>query len=441
MGPEVEGVAGVAALEAVEDILVEVCGEAASGAGSGAVQRARSAVLGALSGAGLPAEQLEDGGDRDGGADGDEVDGETRNGMWRDSVLTLSSACIALGLAFVLTDFAGLGEFAVAFIGNGLVSSFEAILGSDVADGAVQADVVVVGGEVAHDASGVVERGGNLLADAVGLEGFVPAFDLAIGLRVVGRCLDVGHAGDADELLEILGDELGSVVGDDPRPLVGPGFAGALEDGFDVFFLHFFADFVVNDVSAAAVEDGAEEVESAGDIEVADIDVPVLVWLEGLDEAGPLLGGFGGLSREESVGFEDAIDAGRTAGGDVLVDHHEGESAITFEGMLAGEGADLVLFIVVEPVIAWDPGVVFVDFAETLLPVVELAGTDADPAEEARRGDVALLGPGADEIDEAITDVMGDPLAGQSSPRLFFSEVCSSMSSAMTSFLRWSLAS
>ena len=65
----------LSALEAVEDVVVEVGGEAAAGAGGGAVQGARSAVLGALSGVGLPAEQFEDGGDGDGGANGGEVDG------------------------------------------------------------------------------------------------------------------------------------------------------------------------------------------------------------------------------------------------------------------------------------------------------------------------------------------------------------------------------
>ena len=39
---------------------------------------------------------------------------------------------------------------------------------------------------VGDDASGVVEVEGDLDADAIALEGLVPAFDLAVGLRVVG---------------------------------------------------------------------------------------------------------------------------------------------------------------------------------------------------------------------------------------------------------------
>ncbi len=125
------------------------------------------------------------------------------------------------------------------------------------------------------------------------------AFDLAVGLRVVGRGFDVGHAGDADELLEVLGDELGAVVGDDAWRDAGVSFAGALDDGFHVGFLHFFADFPVDDEAAAAVEDGTKEVEGAGDVEVADIDVPVLVGLERLDEAGAFFGDAGRRSGQQ----------------------------------------------------------------------------------------------------------------------------------------------
>ena len=107
--------------------------------------------------------------------------------------------------------------------------------------------------------------------------------------------------------------------------------------------------------------------------------------------------------------FEDAIDAGGAAGDDIGVEHHEGEAAIALVGMGAGEGADVFLLVVGEPVIARDPGVVLVDFAEALFPVVELAGADADPGEEATSRDAGLVAPSADEIDEGVTGVVGYP--------------------------------
>src|SRR6266852_7673741 len=119
-----------------------------------------------------------------------------------------------------------------------------------------------------------------------------------------------------------------------------------------------------------------------------------------LYEASTFLGGRWRLPGQESGALEGAIDAGRTAGDLVGIEHHEGQAAIAFQGMAASKGADAFLLVVGEPVIAGHPGVVFVGFAEALLPVVELAGADADPGQEASHRDVGLVAPGADKIDE-----------------------------------------
>jgi hypothetical protein len=77
--------------------------------------------------------------------------------------------------------------------------------------------------------------------------------------------------------------------------------------------------------------------------------------------------------------------------------------------MGAGKSADAEFFVVGEPVVARDPGVVFVDFAETFFPVVELAGADAEPRQEATDRDFGLVAPASDEIDDLIADIVGDP--------------------------------
>ena len=61
-----------------------------------------------------------------------------------------------------------------------------------------------------------------------------------------------------------------------------------------------------------------------------------------------------------------------------------------------------------------------VDLAEAVDPVVVLAAGDAEPGDEARDRDVGLVRPGADEIDELVARVVGDPALVQSSPFLFF---------------------
>lgn len=344
-------------------------------------------------------------------------------------------------LAHVLASFTCFGELAIAIGMDGFVVAEEFVLGGDIADGAVEADVVVMGHEIGHDDSGFVEREGHLWADAIAFEGFVPAFDFAIRLGVIGRSSDMGHAGDADEFLKVLGDELRPVVADDAWRGAGEFFAGALNDGGHLGFLHGFTDFPVDDEAAVAVEEAAQGIKRTGDIEKADVHMPLLVRPEGLDEAGAFLGDVGRLARQESGFFEDAIDAGGAASDDVVIEHHEGHTAITFEGILASEVADAHDLVLSEPMIARNPGVVFVDLAKALDPVVVFAGSNADPGPEPGDGDVGFVGPGADEIDDRVAGVMGNPTFVQSSPFLFFSSVSASMSSAMTSFLRTSLAS
>lgn len=92
-----------------------------------------------------------------------------------------------------------------------------------------------------------------------------------------------------------------------------------------------------------------------------------------------------------------------------MVKHHEGESAIAFGRVSPGKGADAILFVVGEPMIARHPRVVLVDFAETPFPVVELAGADAEPTLEAGRGDLGFVRPDVDEIDDLIACIVGNP--------------------------------
>jgi len=399
------------------------------------MQRTGPALLSSAGAVGGETEQLQDRRHGDRCSDGDKIDGGLRSTGFGFRCL------FVLGLSRQLTSLACFGQLAVAFVEDLLFAAFEFVLGRDITGGAVQADVVVMLDVIEDKATGVVERERHLDADAFALEGFVPAFDFSVGLRVIGRGLHVGHAGDADELLEIFGDELGAVVADDAWLDVRVQFAGALDNGLHVRFLHFFADFMMDDEAAVAVENGAKEVEGAGDIEVAEIDVPLLMSLERLDEACAFFADGGRRSGQQPLGFKNPVNAGRAASDFVGVEHHEGETTVAFERVGAGEGTDTQLFVVGEPVVTRNPGVVFVDLPEAQFPIMELAGSDADPRKEATDGDLRLVAPVPDEIDDGVTGVVGDPAAGQLSPRLFFSRTCSSISSESTESLRCSLAS
>src|SRR5262249_13924676 len=73
-------------------------------------------------------------------------------------------------------------------------------------------------------------------------------------------------------------------------------------------------------------------------------------------------------------------------------------------------------------------------------PIVELAGGEAQPADESSQRDLGALGPVPEEVDDGVAGVVGNPDSGQSPPSSFFSLICSSINSATTSFLRWSLS-
>ena len=100
------------------------------------------------------------------------------------------------------------------------------------------------------------------------------------------------------------------------------------------------------------------------------------------------------------------------------------------------EVKDRLLLPSLQPPIAGDERVVLVGQAVAGAPVVELARGDPEPGDELPDGDLSGPGPAGDVIDDGVADVVGNPGGGQSSPRSFFSWICSSISSEMTSLLR-----
>jgi hypothetical protein len=100
------------------------------------------------------------------------------------------------------------------------------------------------------------------------------------------------------------------------------------------------------------------------------------------------------------------------------------------------ECEDGLLLVVGEPVVSRDGPVVLVRLAVPLSPREELAAGDAEPRDEALGDEVGLVGPDANEVDDGVPDVVGNPALGQGSPSSFFSWVYSCAISAMTlSFL------
>lgn len=107
--------------------------------------------------------------------------------------------------------------------------------------------------------------------------------------------------------------------------------------------------------------------------------------------------------------FEGAAHLRSSRPAAFVVEHHEGQSAIAFEGMAVVEVDDGGMLPVFEPVVAGDLAVVLVDLAVAVFPGVELAGRQFEPGEEGFGGGFGAVGPVADVVDHGVAGVMGNP--------------------------------
>jgi hypothetical protein len=305
--------------------------------------------------------------------------------------------------------FSGGLKLLVSFFKDVFILAVQFVRRSDVADGTVEADGVVTRDVLCHKMPGLVKRKRRLRTDAFSLERLVKPFQLAVRLRIVGRGSHMRHASDANKLFEVTRDKLRAVVGDDSRPRIGELLACPLKNHLDVNFLHLLPYFPVNDRTTAAIQDAAHEVKRPADIQIADIDVPVFMRLEGLLKAGSFLRGLTVESIHHAGFAKNAVNRRGTDSHDASIQHHERQPPVAFQGMAAVEVQDRFLLPIFEPEISRDRTVVFVDFAVAFLPVEELAATDAQPSHDLLSGDFASLIPVIDVINDLITSVVGNP--------------------------------
>ncbi len=279
----------------------------------------------------------------------------------------------------------------------------------DVTQRAVQTLVVVPPDESRHDPPGIRQRQRRLRTDALRLDRAVIPFQLPVALRIVRAGAYVGHSADPHELLEILGDKLRPVVGDDPRILAPEPLPRPLDDRLHVDLFHLLADLPVHQVAAVAVEDAGQEVERPADVHVGDIHVPVAVGASGLLETFPLAARPAPEPGQQPGPLEHPIHARRADRHHVGIEHHVRQTAIAFQGMLAVVVDDRPLFPVFQPVVARNPAVMLVDFAVPLSPLVVRSLGHAHPAEDLFGRRPGLVGPVADIIDHCVARLVGNP--------------------------------
>jgi hypothetical protein len=87
----------------------------------------------------------------------------------------------------------------------------------------------------------------------------------------------MSHAINPDELLEVTGHELRTVVANNPGVDVRIPLAGTLNDYFNACLAHVEPDLSVHDETAEAVEQAVEEENHSAHVDVGNINVPVLM--------------------------------------------------------------------------------------------------------------------------------------------------------------------
>ena len=168
--------------------------------------------------------------------------------------------------------------------------------------------MIVVADKAFNDLARFSKRGRVLDPDGFTFKGLMPALNFPVRLRIIGRCPHMRHAGEANVAFEVFSDELRPVIGDDPRTNAGMVFPSTLDDHLNIGLLHGFSDFPMDDGATAAIEDGAKVVEGAANIDVANVDVPMIVGLIWLNKPGTFFRRSAVPAVESVVGVKYPVD-------------------------------------------------------------------------------------------------------------------------------------
>ncbi len=90
------------------------------------------------------------------------------------------------------------------------------------------------------------------------------------------------HARDANELLEVASNELRAIVGDDSRPRLRVLLLGSLQNHFDISFSHGLTQIPMHEETTEPIQNAAQVIESAAQVDVGNVDMPVLMRLQRL---------------------------------------------------------------------------------------------------------------------------------------------------------------
>lgn len=100
----------------------------------------------------------------------------------------------------------------------------------------------------------------------------------------------MSHPGYPDILLEIFGNELGAVVGNNPRSGFRVLLPGTLKNDFNICFGHLLPYLPMDNSATATVQEAAQVIESPMDVEIRDVHMPVFMRAQWLNKTGSFQG-------------------------------------------------------------------------------------------------------------------------------------------------------
>src|SRR5215813_1011594 len=179
-------------------------------------------------------------------------------------------------------------QFVVAGSMDLYLSPSQHILRRHIADRAVQAHGVVVLHITLDQTPRIVQSQWRKRPNAFPLERLVPTFDLAIRLRIKRRGAHVRHSRDTNKFFEVARHKLRPIVRDNPRSGFRILLLGMLQNHLDVGLLHGLAQIPMQQETTVPIQDAAQVVERTAQVDVRNINMPVLMRLWRLLEAGSL---------------------------------------------------------------------------------------------------------------------------------------------------------
>src|SRR5208283_1976512 len=135
----------------------------------------------------------------------------------------------------------------------------------------------------------------------------------------------------------------------------------------------------------------------------------MLVRSERLNEARALLRGLAVPAPKQPRSPEHPVHTRRAHRNYVRIHHHVRQTSITLVLVLLEIGNDCGPLPVFKPEVTGNPGVVFVDHAVSLPPLVELTPADTDPPQKTNRRKTSPVRPVANVIHNIIAPVRFHP--------------------------------